>query len=333
MTYLNRISTMAPLVVAMVVSGLPAQAIGFKAPAGQGAPSQATGGASRGAIKFAPARGLGAPSQATGGASRGAIKFAPARGLGAPSQATGGASRGSFFKAPRGQSMPGQATGGASRGSVFFKPAKGQAAPLRASGGASRTGRYDLTEVNGPTGAAGPAAVVAMLPQSYTGNTISDRPTLMVYLPASAARMASFSLKNAQGQTLYQRNLAVSGNAEVMAIALPADAPALQVGQSYQWYLGLQVDGDLNPSTPYVDGWIQRIEPSAKVAAALQQPDLFKQAEVLGAEGVWYDCAAKLAGLRASQPGNATLDQEWTDLLSAVGLQELSAMPVVSAAQ
>jgi Domain of Unknown Function (DUF928) len=335
MTYLNRISAMAVLVLAAVVSGLPAQAIGFKAPAGQGAPSQATGGASRGEIKFAPARGMAAPSQATGGASRGGIKFAPALGQGAPSQATGGASRGSFFKAPKGQSMPGQATGGASRGAVFFKPAKGQAAPLRASGGASRTGRYDLTEVsaNGPTGAAGPAAVMAMLPQNYTGNTISDRPTIMVYLPASAASQASFSLKDAAGNTLYQKNLAVSGKAEVMAIALPAEAPALQVGQTYQWYMGLQVDGNLGPSMPYVDGWIQRVEPSATVAAALQQSDLFKQAEVLGAEGVWYDCAAKLASLRAQSPGNANLDKEWTDLLGAVGLQELSAMPVVVAAQ
>jgi Domain of Unknown Function (DUF928) len=333
MTYLNRISTMAALVVAAMVSGLPAQAIGFKAPAGQGAPSQATGGASRGGIKFAPARGMKAPSQATGGASRGAIKFAPARGQAAPSQATGGASRGSFFKAPKGQGMPGQATGGASRGSVFFKPAKGQSAPLRASGGASRTGRYDLTEANGPTGAAGPAAVMAMLPQTYMGNTISDRPTIMVYLPASAARQASFSLKDAKGQTLYQQNMAVSGNAEVMAIALPADAPALQVGQTYQWYVGLEVDGNLGPSTPYVDGWIQRVEPSAKVAAALQQPDLLKQAEVLGAEGIWYDCAAKLASLRTQSPGNASLDKEWSDLLGAVGLQELSAMPVVGAVQ
>jgi hypothetical protein len=334
MTYLNRISTMAALVVAAVVSGTTAQAIGFQAPPGQGTPSQATGGASRGGVKFAPARGMRAPSQATGGASRGAIKFAPARGQGAPNQATGGASRGSiFFKAPTGQGAPGQATGGASRGSVFFKPAKGQSAPLRASGGASRTGRYDLTEANGPTGAAGPAAVMAMLPQSYMGNTISDRPTLMVYMPASAAHQASFSLKDAQGKTLYQSNLAVSGNAEVMAIALPADAPALQVGQTYQWYVGLQVDGDLGPSTPYVDGWIQRVEPSAQVAAALQQSDLFKQAEVLGAEGVWYDCAAKLASLRTQSPGNATLEKEWSDLLGAVGLQELSAMPVVAAVQ
>jgi Domain of Unknown Function (DUF928) len=310
MTYLNRISTMAALFV-VAASGATAQAIGFQAPPGQGTPSQATGGASRGGIKFAPARGMRAPSQATGGASRGAIKFAPARGQGAPNQATGGASR----------------------GSVFFKPAKGQSAPLRASGGASRTGRYDLIEANAPTGAAGPAAVMAMLPQTYMGNTISDRPTIMVYMPASAARQASFSLKDAQGKTLYQRNLAVSGNAEVMALALPADAPALQVGQTYQWYVGLQVDGDLGPSTPYVDGWIQRVEPSAKVAAALQQSDLLKQAEVLGAEGVWYDCAAKLANLRAQSPGNAMLDKEWSDLLGAVGLQELGAMPVVAAVQ
>ncbi len=354
MKYLNPISTLSGLLLAVTVTGLPAQAVGFTAPPGQGAPSQATGGASRGSIKFAPTRGQGAPSQATGGASRGGIKFAPARGQsaptqttggasrggvkfapaggqGAPSQATGGASRGSvFFKPAGGQGAPSQTTGGASRGNILFKPAKGQSAPLRSSGGASRTGRYDLTEMGNPTGAAGPAALLAMLPQSYTGNTISERPTLMVYLPASGAKSAAFSLKDATGKTLYEKNLPVSGNAEVMAIALPADAPSLTVGQSYQWYVGLQVEGELNPSTPYVDGWIQRVEPSAKVAAALQQPDLLKQAEVLGSEGVWYDCANKLATLRANAPSE-TLNKEWSDLLGTVGLQDVSMMPVVNA--
>jgi hypothetical protein len=331
MKHLNSISTLSGLLLSAIVISLPAQAVGFTAPPGQGAPSQATGGASRGGIKFAPARGQSAPSQATGGASRGAVKFAPAGGQGAPSQATGGASRGSvFFQPAGGQGAPSQATGGASRGNILFKPAKGQSAPLRAAGGASRTGRYDLTEMGNPTGAAGPAALMAMLPQSYTGNTISERPTLMVYLPASGAKSASFSLKNAMGKTLYEKNLTVSGNAEVMAIALPADAPALAVGQSYQWYVGLQVEGEINPNTPFVDGWIQRVEPSMKVAAALQQPDLLKQAEVLGSEGIWYDCAHKLASLRASAPSE-TLNKEWSDLLGTVGLQDVSMMPVVNA--
>jgi hypothetical protein len=332
MKYLNPISAMTVLLLVGASVGLTAvsaHAIGFAPRPGQGAPSQATGGASRGAIKFAPARGQGAPSQATGGASRGAIGFVPRPGQGAPSQATGGASRGSFFKPPTGQGAPQQATGGASRGRLF-KPAKGRGSVLRASGGASRVARYDIN-MNSPIAAAGPAALIAMLPESYSGTTVSARPTLMAYLPASTAKTAVFSLKDEAGNTVYQKNLNVTGEAEMMAIALPADAPELAINQYYQWYVALNVEGELNPSTPYVDGWIQRIEPSANVQAAMKQGDLLKQAEVLGAEGIWYDCVAKLAALRVQQPDNEMLQKQWTELLGSVGLQEVSQVQLSAA--
>jgi hypothetical protein len=276
------------------------------------------------AIGFSPAPDRGTPSQATGGASRGGF-FKPT-GTGAPQQATGGASRG-FFK-PTGTGAPQQAAGGASRGR-FFRPAAGKGLPRRASGGASRVGRYDLNASNTGT-SQGPMALMAMLPQNYSGTTIAARPTIMVYVPESTAQTAVFSLKDATGNMVYQQQLSVSGQAGLVAIALPANAPALTVGQDYQWYMALQIDGELNPSTPYVDGWIQRIEASPTIATAMAQSDPLKQAEVLGANGVWYDCAAKLAGLRASQPDRAELKQHWAELLESVGLQEVSQVPLVA---
>jgi Domain of Unknown Function (DUF928) len=305
-----------------------AQAIGFTPAPSSGAPSQATGGASRGRF-FKPVMRNGAPSQATGGASRGGF-FKPSAGNGTPSQATGGASRGSFFQPPTDQGAPQQAAGGASRGK-FFKPAKGREVPQRASGGASRVGRYELNSPENATASQGPAALVAMLPQSYSGTTIAAHPTIMVYVPESTAKTAVFSLKDDTGNMVYQQQLDVSGKAGLVAIALPANAPALAMNQNYQWYMALQVDGELNPSTPYVDGWIQRVAASPALTTAMQQADVLKQAEVLGANGVWYDCVAKLAGLRASQPDRPDLDKHWAELLESVGLQDVTQVPLISA--
>jgi Domain of Unknown Function (DUF928) len=257
-----------------------------------------------------------------------AIGFSPAPNRGTPSQATGGASRGGFFK-PTGTGAPQQATGGASRGR-FFRPAAGKGLPRRASGGASRVGRYDLNTTDLPNSSQGPMALMALLPQNYSGTTIAARPTIMVYVPESTAPSAVFSLKDAAGNMVYQQQLSVSGRAGMVAIALPANAPALTIGQDYQWYVALQVDGELNPSTPYVDGWIQRIEASPTIVAAMAQSDQLKQAEVLGANGVWYDCAAKLAELQARQPDRADLKQHWAELLESVGLQEVSQVPLVA---
>jgi Domain of Unknown Function (DUF928) len=259
-----------------------------------------------------------------------AIGFTPAPGSGAPSQSTGGASRGSFFTPPTNQGAPQQAAGGASRGR-FFKPAKGREVPQRSSGGASRVGRYALNNTENPIASQGPAALVAMLPQSYNGTTIAAHPTIMVYVPESTAKTAVFSLKDDAGNMVYQQQLDVSGKAGLVAIALPSNAPALNLNQNYQWYMALQVDGALNPTTPYVDGWIQRVAASPELTTAMQQPDGLKQAEVLGANGVWYDCVAKLASLRASQPDRPELDKHWAELLESVGLQDVSQVPLIAA--
>lgn len=301
-----------------------AHAITFTPPNGS-APSQATGGASRGSF-FTPAAGQSAPRRATGGASRGQL-FVPA-GNSAPRQATGGASRGQLF-VPAGNGTPGQATGGASRGQLFTP--SGTGAPQQAAGGASRVGTYYLNP--SVVDANGPAALIALLPQSFYGTTVSERPTFLVYIPASNAEEAVFSLKDEAGKMQYQMTVPVAGKTGVIPVSLPANAPALEVGKNYQWFLALKVDGQLSPSTPYVDGWVQRIQPNAELATAMQQADALTRAKALGKSGVWYDCVATLASLYATQPSNQTLSSQWTELLSSVGLKEVQAVPVLLSAK
>ncbi|MEH1940489.1 MAG: DUF928 domain-containing protein [Nostoc sp.] len=306
-------------------SGSPSQATGgasrgsmFTPSAGKGAPRQATGGASRGSM-FTPSAGKGAPRQATGGASRGNL-FTPSAGKGTPQQATGGASRGNLFTPSAGKGTPRQATGGASRGDLFT-PAPGKGAPEQASAGASRVGTYYLNPSTAST--TEPAALIALLPQNFYGTTVSERPTILVYLPTSNAQEALFSLKDEAGNMQYQMNIPVAGKTGVIAIKLPANAPALAVGKNYQWLLAVKVDGQLGPSTPYIDGWVQRIQPSAELATAMQEQDALKRATVLGKNGVWYDCVATLASAYTTQPNNATLRKQWEELLSSVSLKEI----------
>ncbi len=271
------------------------------------------------AVTFTPPANSGSPRQATGGASRGSM-FTPAVGKGAPRQATGGASRGNLFTPAVGKGAPRQATGGASRGNLFT-PAVGKGAPQQASAGASRVGTYYLNPSTIST--TQPAALIALLPQNFYGTTVSERPTILVYLPASNAEEAVFSLKDEAGNMQHQMKISVAGKSGVIAIELPANVPALAVGKNYQWFLALKVDGQLNPSTPYVDGWVQRIQPSAELATAIQEQDALKRATVLGKNGVWYDCVATLASVYTAQPNNATLRKQWEELLSSVSLKEI----------
>ncbi|MBH8576017.1 DUF928 domain-containing protein [Nostocaceae cyanobacterium CENA369] len=231
------------------------------------------------------------------------------------------------FTPPPKNPTPSQASGGGSRGNLFTLSA-GKGALQQASGGAPRVGTYYL---NASPATAGPAALIALLPQSFYGTTVSERPTILVYLPASNAEEAMFSLKDEAGKMQYQMTIPVIGKHGVIAVKLPAKAPALAVGKNYQWFLALKIDGQLSPSTPYVDGWIQRIQPSGELATAMQHKDALQRATALGKNGVWYDCVATLAAVYTDQPTNA-IAKQWEELLSSVSLNEIVKVPLVASA-
>jgi hypothetical protein len=289
--------------LATAIGAPAAQAISFTPPPGNSTPSEATGGASRG-VTFVPPRGNTAPQQSTGGASRGTV-FAPPSGNSAPQQSTGGASRGTVFAPPTGNSTPQQSTGGASRGVLAESET---AAPLDFSASAM--------------------AMMALTPQSLYGTTLSDRPTFMVYVPASDAREVVFSLKDQDDNMHYQMRLPTSGAGGVMAVQLPADAPALELDKNYHWYMAVLVDGSMSPSTPFVDAWVRRIEASPELMQSLERGTAMQDAETLAKNGVWYDSAAILATLRTAEPTDQAVASNWNELLTSVGLSEVSTSAV-----
>ncbi len=290
-----------------------AQAVTFK-PSGRSAPKSSTGGASRG-MGFIPS-GAGAPKTSTGGASRGTLfKPTPGRSI---RQSTGGASRGTLFQPNRTKVL--RATGGASRGKMF---ATGTA-PKQTAGGASRDAS---SYVGGNEGTAFPANLMALVPQEFTGNTLSSHPTFMVYLPESNAEEAIFSLKDEAGNLVYQTVLPISGEAGVAKVQLPSSVPALEIGKNYQWLTALVVDGRLTPSTPYVDGWIQRVATTPEFAKALGQSDAIARAQSLANLGIWYDTATTLVELRETKPDDEASLKNWQELLTSVGLKDIQDVP------
>jgi Domain of Unknown Function (DUF928) len=291
-------------------SGL-AQAVTFQ-PTGTRTPTKSTGGASRG-MNFIPS---GAPKTSTGGASRGGILFKPTGRT--VRTATGGASRGTLFKSDRRRVL--RAAGGASRGNLFSS----SSAPKGPAGGASR----DTSAVNNP-GTSFPANLMALVPQEFNGNTLASHPTLMVFMPESNAEEAVFSLKDEDGNLIYQTVLPISGEAGIAKIQIPSSVPALEVGKNYQWLTALITEGRLTPSTPYVDGWIQRIAATPEMAKALQIKDPIARAQSLANQGIWYDTAATLVELREAQPENAASLKNWQELLVSVGLKEIESAPLL----
>jgi hypothetical protein len=174
--------------------------------------------------------------------------------------------------------------------------------------------------------------MLAVLPNSFYGTTLAGHPTILVYLPASTAREVVFSLKDEAKNLHYHTTLPISGESGIVTIKMPENAPPLEVGKNYQWYVALKLDGALSPKTPFVDGWIKRIAPQANLEKALAGKSALQQADILAAKGVWYDCSAILAALILANPTDETVIKEWQELLTSVQLPQLTTSPLWSVA-
>ncbi|NJM99624.1 MAG: DUF928 domain-containing protein [Phormidesmis sp. RL_2_1] len=122
--------------------------------------------------------------------------------------------------------------------------------------------------------------------------------------------------------------VAIPASGGVVAVEMPPEAPELALDTNYQWYLALQLDGALTPASPFVDGWVKRIEPTQEIALALAQGNDLSTIETLGANGIWYDTAAQIASLAQTQD-DETIANQWFELLEAVGLADIAAAPIV----
>lgn len=204
-------------------------------------------------------------------------------------------------------------------------PPAENSAPQDSTGGGSRSNLYGTTH---STGQVAVSSMMAVMPESFFGTTLEARPTILVYVPASNADQAIFTLKDESKELVYQMTMAIPPSGGVVTVELPADAPELAVGQNYQWYLAMMLDDELSPASPFVDGWVKRISPSPELAAALSQSEGLDDIAALGADGIWYDTVAQLAQLQAPQT-DAAIAAHWHELLESVGLTDISTAPVM----
>ncbi|HLO52354.1 MAG TPA: DUF928 domain-containing protein [Kamptonema sp.] len=306
-------------------------AIQFQAP-GDGTPTDTTGGGTRG-VQF-QSGGDATPADTTGGGTRGEIRFASPSGD-APNSTTGGGTRdGVRFTAP-GDSSPGNTTGGGTRDGVTFA-APGDASPSTTTGGGTRDVNFQAPGEDSPKSTVGGgtrtdalSVFIPLLPATKLGRTVAARPTFFVYVPEGTRKQIFFSLQTTDRKPHYQTTFEISGKQGILSFTLPADAPELEVGKDYLWFFAVIEPGQvLQPGNYGVNGWVKRV-PAPVARETNKQLTAVKEAELYAESGIWYDTLAVLAAARRSQPENQTLVSEWNSLLKQVGLDRLTAIPLV----
>lgn len=204
---------------------------------------------------------------------------------------------------------------------TFEPPAAGK--PDDTAGGASRSGGclQAITNIGG--------CMVPLMPQTKDGLTTTERPTFFVYVADSAAKELFFSLRDESDNAVYQTKIPINGQTGIVSVKLPDNAPALEVGKTYQWAFIMVGDQGLRPDSPGVRGEVRRVELNPELKSELAQVEPLDRAALYGKNGIWFDTVQTLAEARRQQPNDTTLTDDWQSLLKSVGLEAIATQPLL----
>jgi len=163
----------------------------------------------------------------------------------------------------------------------------------------------------------------AIVPDISNGYTTAERPTFLAYIPETYAEEAFFSVQDDDGNQHYQATVPLPETPGVVSFSMPEEAPALEVGQTYHWFVVALCNQKLEPDSPLAIGSVQRTDRDAVPAGTT-----LEEVEALAEAGIWYDTVAALAQLRQSQPENTAVSAAWQELLSSVELDAIAAAPL-----
>ncbi|MEH2258246.1 DUF928 domain-containing protein [Nostoc sp.] len=171
--------------------------------------------------------------------------------------------------------------------------------------------------------------------KSVLASTVAENPTFWFYVPQLPETMRSgeFVLQVLDGkdaQNVYRIPLTLSEKPGIVSITLPAQPQySLKVDKEYHWYFHIYC-GDVEKTSDnfYVDGFVQRQVLTEALDSQLKSAKP-KEYIVYSANNIWYDALTNLGQQRRTNPQNATLNQDWVDLLNVVGLQDIAQEPIV----
>lgn len=171
--------------------------------------------------------------------------------------------------------------------------------------------------------------LTAIVPESELGRTVSEYPTIFLYVPSTPEKTKmEFELRDRSDNLIYKQQFLSTGRDGIYRIDIPSYVSPLEEGQNYLWSFSLICSDTDLAGIHYVGGWINRIENSRFVQRQIQQIDPSDRPAEYTQELLWYDLMASLADLRQSDPNNPNFQNRWEELLMEVGLRDLADEPL-----
>lgn len=155
------------------------------------------------------------------------------------------------------------------------------------------------------------------------GYTTAAHPTLWFYMPYTKKQAIPANLTVVDDDSLAivisPMPVQLPSKAGIVAVRIPASAPALEVGKRYRWALTLNcTSGDKTIDKIQVEGVIVRETPSAAAIAELATAKGVQKAAIYAENGFWHDALTLLAELRQKDFADPTLKSNWQSLLESM---------------
>ena len=165
------------------------------------------------------------------------------------------------------------------------------------------------------------------------GLTSNQDPTFLFFVPynRSSIKAMEFVLQNERNKTIYHQPATIPETPGIVKFHLISKNASLELGKNYHWFFKVHVACEPQKSTEVnnVDGWVQRTNLNSALDASIKEATPQPKVALYAENGIWYDALTTLAELRFTHPKDPTLAAEWTSLLKSVGLENLTAQPLV----
>lgn len=205
---------------------------------------------------------------------------------------------------------------------VTFNPPK-DLQPKNSAGGASRSTNCSSESSQFSS------CLTPLIPPTNQGLTTLSHPTFLVHIANNSGHKGFLSIKDENNNDIYQTELPLEQQSTIARINLPADAPALEVGKTYKWSFAT-IDGNfLKPDTPFVEGYVKRVELQSSLQKQLTQATPLEKVALYGKEGIWYETVADLAELNLTESSDPNMGDRWKTLLNSVGLEEIASQTLL----
>jgi Domain of Unknown Function (DUF928) len=159
-----------------------------------------------------------------------------------------------------------------------------------------------------------------LMPKRNYGLTLEEHPTVFVYLPNTSAKRVVLTFQDETGNSSERVFLAIASGRGIASFRLPDNQSPLTIGKNYQWSLAVVCGETLQPSDPVFRGWVQRVARTANS----EQKSLLAQMQWYGKNGYWYDLLKVMMQVKRTQPNDASMINQWREILQSVGLGEIA---------